>query len=440
MDLQAQDQAETAAAPTGDGGVLCSYLKLREDMLRALKVLLIGLLLIVLPAGILFGNFHGWRARFVWRLLRTENPPIVVPRPSGVLPRVPTGFSVQLFAAGFETPRWLAVAPNGDIFVADSSAGKIVVLHEQNSSPRIVTHEVFADQLRLPFGIAFLNQYVYVANTDEVVRFRYDVRTSKRLSEEEHILDLPGLGYNQHWTRSLAFARDGSTLFVSVGSRTNVSIEPDPRGTILAVNPDGTNSRVFARGLRNAVGLAVNDESGELWATVNERDDAGDDAPSDFFTRVLDGGFYGWPYSFLGPHVEQRVAARPDLVSKAIVPDVLLGAHVAPLQFAFYNKEQFPASYRHGAFIAQHGSWNRQSRVGYDVIFVPFHNNGTPVGGSTSVLSGFMVGPSNRNVYGRPVGVAVKKDGSLLVSDDGANVIWEISSDQQPSVSRQQSF
>ena len=321
----------------------------------------------------------------------------------------------------------MAVAPNGDVLVADSGAGKVIVLHDSPVPGANVSRKVFADHLNLPFGIAFHNDYVYVADTNEIVRFRYDPNTSMRLSDAEHILDLPGLGYNQHWTRSLAFSPDGSELFVSVGSRTNVSIEPDSRrAAILVAEPDGKNMRVFASGLRNAVGIAFNPETGSLWATVNERDDLGDDIPPDFFTHVVAGGFYGWPYSYLGQHVDNRVAPRPDLVSKAIAPDMLLGAHVAPLEFAFYEKQQFPSAYWHGAFVAEHGSWNRRIRSGYQVVFIPFRN-GSPSGEPQPFFSGFVPDPAAKQVYGRMVGVAVAGDGSLLISDDGQKLIWRVS-------------
>jgi len=372
-------------------------------------------------------NIGGWRARVQARLLRVDNPPVVVAPPPNSQPLVPPGFKVSVFARGFEQPRWLAVAPNGDVFVADSGAGKVIVLGDRQTQGRTESHEVFADHLNLPFGIAFRDDYVYVANTNEVVRFRYDPKTSKRLGNAEHILDLPGLGYNQHWTRSLAFSSDGKRLFVSVGSQTNISIESDPRrAAILVADPDGKNMRVYARGLRNAVGIGCNQQTGQLWAAVNERDSMGNDVPSDYFTHVTDEGFYGWPYSYIGPHVDNRVAARPDLVAKAIVPDVLLGAHVAPLQFVFYEGQQFPLPYRHGAFVAEHGSWNRRIRNGYQVAFIPFHD-GLPSGEPTTFFSGLVADPLGKEVYGRPVGVAVKTDGSLLISDDGGKLIWRVS-------------
>jgi len=372
-------------------------------------------------------NVGGWRARILARLLRVDNQPVVAAAPPNFQPKVPPGFKVSVFARGFVQPRWLAVAPNGDVFVADSAAGQVIVLGEHKGSGTGESREVFADHLNLPFGIAFHGDYVYVANTNEVVRFPYDRRTSKRLGNPEHVLDLPGLGYNQHWTRSLAFSNDGKRLFVSVGSQSNVSRESDPRrGAILAVDPDGKNMRIYASGLRNAAGIGLNPQTGLLWTAVNERDNLDDDIPPDFFTHVREGGFYGWPYSYIGSHVDNRVAPRPDLVAKAIVPDVLLGAHVAALQFAFYEGQQFPLTYQHGAFITEHGSHNRRIRSGYQVVFIPF-KDGYPAAEPATFFSGFVPDPSGRDVYGRPVGVAVAADGSLLVSDDGGRLIWRVS-------------
>lgn len=374
-------------------------------------------------------NVGGWRERIIKRLLRTNNPPIIVPAPADFQPQVPPGFKASVLARGFEEPRWLGVAPNGDVLVADSAAGKIIVLHSP-SAPSGPTRETFADSLNLPFGIAFHENYVYVATTNEVLRFPYNPGTGKRLGGAEHVLSLPGFGYNQHWTRSLAFSPDDRRLFVSVGSKTNVSIESDPRrAAIVVADPEGKNMRIYASGLRNAVGIAFNRESGDLWATVNERDNLGDDFPSDFFTHVIDGGFYGWPYAYLRPNnVDKRVAPRPDLTAKTLTPDVLLGAHVAPLQFAFYEGKQFPSVYWHGAFIAEHGSWNRSRRSGYQVVFVPFHN-GAPVGQPQPFFSGFVPDVARKEVFGRMVGVAVASDGSLLISDDGQKLIWRVSYD-----------
>lgn len=398
-------------------------------MRRRIPFLLLLCLALVTLATVF--NLRGWRAQVLSRLTRVSNYPLVAEPPSDFLPQVPPGFRISIFASGFRQPRWLAVAPNGDVFVADSMAGKIVVLHGPPEQSTSTSRELFAENLNLPFGIAFHEGFVYIACTNEVVRFAFDPTTSRAIGGAEHLLDLPGLGYHQHWTRSLAFSQDGNTMFVSVGSETNVSVESDPRrAAILAVDPDGNHMRVFAAGLRNAVGIAVCPQTGSLWATVNERDNNGDDIPSDFFTHVIDAGFYGWPYSYLGSHVDNRVPARPELVKKALVPDVLLGAHVAPLQFVFYQGQQFPSQYRHGVFIAEHGSWNRHIRTGYQVVFLPFHD-GRPAGPLVPFLSGFVPDPSKREVYGRPVGVAVQQDGSLLVSDDGRGVIWRVHYDGQ---------
>lgn len=377
-------------------------------------------------------NLGGWRARFLARITRVDNDPIVVSPPAGFHLRVPAGFSVSVFATGFRSPRWLAVSRNGDVFVADSRAGEVIVLHGVTPEGRAQSREVFADHLDLPFGIAFHGDYVYVAETNQLVRFRYDAVSSKRLGDAEHLLDLPGGGYHQHWTRSLAFSPDGRELFVAIGSKTNVGIESDTRrAAILVSDADVKNVRVYASGLRNAVGIAFNPDSGALWATVNERDDIGDDVPRDYFTHVQETGFYGWPYAYGDRRVDNRVSSRPDLVAKMIEPDTFLGAHVAPLQFAFYDRQEFPVEFRHGAFIAEHGSWNRRIRSGYQVEFVPFRN-GVPIAQPMPFLSGFVPDPARKEVYGRPVGLAVATDGSLLVSDDGARVIWRIHYNPKP--------
>jgi glucose/arabinose dehydrogenase len=346
--------------------------------------------------------------------------------PAGFLPTVPAGFHINVFAQGFMVPRFLAVAPDGDIFLADTGAGKVYILRDPQHSGGAAQTGMFVDGLKRPFGIAFHDDYVYVGNTNEVIRFRYDKQTSKRLGAAEHILDLPAGG--GHFTRTLAFSRDGQKLYVSVGSSSNLDFEKDARrAAVLVCDPDGKNSRIFASGLRNAVGLAVEPQTGEVWVSVNERDELGDDLPPDYFTAIKEGGFYGWPYSYIGGNVDPRVMPqKPDLVAKAIIPDVLLGAHVAPLQFAFYTGKQFPESYRGGAFVAEHGSWNRASRAGYQVAFVGF-KDGKASADPVPFLTGLVPDPGGKNVNGRPVGVAVAPDGSLLVSDDGAGVVYRVS-------------
>ena len=353
------------------------------------------------------------------------NGPDKAKPPAGFLPTVPPGFRLTVFAANFKRPRWLTVAPNGDIFLADTGAGEIVVLRDPQHTGGAQEREVFADGMKRPFGIAFREDYVYVGNMNEVVRFRYDPKTSKRLGEKEHLLDLPSGG---HDTRSLAFSADGKHLFIGVGSASNIDTGEDPRRAAVTIcDPDGKNARLYAAGLRNPVGLALEPVTGEVWTTVNERDELGDDLPPDYFTSLKDGGFYGWPYSYIGGNVDPRVKPQqPDLVARAIVPDVLLGAHVAPLQFAFYTGKQFPESYRGGAFVAEHGSWNRATRSGYQIAFVAF-KNGKPSADPVPFMTGLVPDPTGTDVSGRPVGVTVAPDGSLLVSDDGAGVVYRIS-------------
>ena len=353
------------------------------------------------------------------------NPPEGRPTP-GFMPKALPGFQVSLFAKGFREPRYLAVAPNGDVFLADTSGGRVYVLHDPGNGAASGARTTFADGLNEPFGIAFHGNFVYVADTDEVIRFAFDPKTSKRTGGREHVLDLPSGG--MHFTRTIVFSQDGSKMFVSAGSDCNVCIEPDARRAAIQVaDPDGKNASIFASGLRNAVGLAINPETGQLWADVNERDMMGDNLPPDYFTHVPPGGFFGWPYSYIGKNLDPRIRKqRPDLVAKTLVPDVLLGPHVAPLECTFYTGKQFPQSYWHGAFIAEHGSWNRSIHSGYQVVFVPFHN-GEPSGLPTSFLNGFDPNPRAKAVDGRPVGVAVAKDGSLLVSDDVGNVVWRVS-------------
>jgi glucose/arabinose dehydrogenase len=352
------------------------------------------------------------------------NAPEQADLPPGFLPRVPAGFQVNVFATGFKEPRFLATAPNGDIFLADSGAGKIYILRDPRHTGGAEQREEFASGLNRPFGIVFHEGYVYVGDTDAVLRFTYDAKTSKRTGAPEKLMDLPHGG---HWTRDLAFTPDGRHLLVAVGSVDNLTGGDPPRAAITICDPDGKNARLYATGLRNPVGLAIEPLSGKIWTSVNERDGLGDDLPPDYFTSVQDGGFYGWPYSYIGGHVDPRVKPQqPDLVSKAIVPDVLLGAHRAPLQFAFYNATQFPQKYRGGAFIAEHGSWNRSVRAGYQIAFVAFQN-GKPAADPEEFLTGLVPDPAKSLVYGRPVGITVAPDGSLLVSDDGANVVYRIS-------------
>jgi glucose/arabinose dehydrogenase len=344
---------------------------------------------------------------------------------AGFLPTVPAGFRVNVYASDFKTPRWLTVAPNGDIFLAETGAGKIVILRDPQNTGGALEREAFASGLTRPFGIAFHDDYVYVGEMKRVVRFHYDAKTSKRTGEAEKLMDLPSGG---HWTRTVAFSADGKHLYVAVGSDGNIDVDNPPiRAAVTICDPDGKNARLFATGLRNPVGLAIEPKTGEVWTSVNERDELGDDLPPDYFTSLKDGGFYGWPYSYIGDNVDSRVKPqRPELVARAIIPDVLIGAHVAPLQFTFYTGKQFPESYQGGAFIAEHGSWNRATRSGYQIQFVAF-KDGKPSADPVPFLTGLVPDPKQPDVYGRPVGVTVAPDGSLLVSDDGAGVIYRVS-------------
>jgi glucose/arabinose dehydrogenase len=337
--------------------------------------------------------------------------------PQGFLPTVPPGFHVNIFASDFKNPRLLTVAPNGDIFLANTGADEVVILRDPKHAGGAPERAVFSSDVRRPFGIVFHGDYVYIGNMTSVVRFKYDPKTSQRLGEAEKLLTLPGGG---HSTRNLAITADGQHLLIAVGSGSNIDTgEPPMRAAVTICDLDGKNARQFATGLRNPVGLALNPVTGVPWVTVNERDELGDDLPPDYLTSIKDGGFYGWPYSYIGSNVDPRVKPQqPDLVARAIIPDVLLGAHVAPLQFTFYIGKQFPASYFGGAFVAEHGSWNRASRAGYQVAFVAF-KDGQPSADPVPFMTGLVPDPRSDLVYGRPVGVTTVPDGSLLVADDG---------------------
>ncbi len=366
------------------------------------------------------------------------NGPKLVSRPADALPKVPEGFKVEEFLGGLTNPRLLKVAPNGDIFVAESRANRVRVIRpsKDNSKPEI--NEVFAADLKRPFGIEFYPsganpQYIYIANTDSVIRYPYKNGDLKANGKAEVVVpDIPAYGELRgggHWTRDIAFSRDNKKMFVSVGSLTNVWENPNDneknRATVLQYNPDGTGFRVFASGIRNAVGIAVHPQTGELWASVNERDGLGDDLVPDYITRVKDGGFYGWAWYYIGPNQDPRhIGKFPELRDKSIVPDVLLQSHSASLQMLFYTGKMFPNEYKNEGFAALHGSWNRAKRTGYKVIRVP-QKNGVPTGEYEDFMTGFVT--PEGDVWGRPVGVAVAKDGSMFVSDDGSNTIWRVS-------------
>jgi glucose/arabinose dehydrogenase len=354
----------------------------------------------------------------------------VVPQPAGARLTVPKGFKVNVFAEGeFRYPRWMALAPNGDVFVADSRANSIVVLRDTNKDGKSDQRFVFSSTLSQPFGMAFHKDWFYVANTDSVVRFKYASGQTAAASEPEKVVELTPGGYNQHWTRNILFSKDGKQMFVSIGSATNVDVEADAKRAAISVyDPDGKNHRIFASGLRNPIGLAWNPKTGELWTAVNERDGLGDDLVPDYATSVKEGGFYGWPYSYLGQNEDpRRKGENPDLVKKAIVPDVLFTSHVAALGIQFYTGKMFPREYQGDAFVAFHGSWNRQKLSGYKIVRIRF-NNGKLVGNAfEDFVTGWLPDENSNEVWGRPVGLLVAADGSLLITDDGGRKIWRVS-------------
>lgn len=383
----------------------------------------------------------------------------VIGWPDNRAPLAPSGFRVTKFAEGLQNPRWLYVAPNGDILVAEAntevkgikkvtekisgkaeskntteSANRITLLRDKDNDGKPEVQQVLLRDLNQPLGMLVIGNLLYVANTDGVLQFPYHVGQTQIKAEGKKIITLPAGGYNNHWTRNIIANADTTKIYISVGSGSNIAehgMENEVRrANILEINPDGTGERIFASGLRNPVGMGLVPGTNELWTVVNERDELGDDLVPDYLTQVKDGGFYGWPYAYFGPNEDPRLKGQErDLVRKTIVPDVALAAHTASLGLAFYDKGVFPEKYHGGAFIAQHGSWNRSELSGYKVVFVPF-SNGKPSGQPEDFLTGFIANESESEVYGRPVGIAVLQDGSLLLADDASNVIWKIQFEQ----------
>jgi glucose/arabinose dehydrogenase len=376
--------------------------------------------------------------------------------PQGVKPLAAGGLAVNPFAQGLDHPRWLYVLPNGDVLVAETntppqpaqtgimawvmrtamdwagagvpSPNRITLLRDADGDGVAETKSAFLTGLNSPFGMALIGSDLYVANTDAVLRFPYQEGTTSITAQGVKVADLPAGSFNLHWTKNIIASRDGSRLFASIGSNSNAGENgmamEEGRAAIVEIDPKTGQSRLFASGLRNPVGLAWQPESGALWVAVNERDELGSDLVPDYMTAVKEGGFYGWPYSYFGQHLDPRVSPqRPDLVAAAIVPDYALGAHTASLGLAFYDGTLLPTRYRGGAFIGQHGSWNRSPPSGYKVIFVPFAG-GRPSGPPENVLTGFV--SAERDAQGRPVGVTVDKTGALLVADDVGNAIWRV--------------
>ncbi|PIC01375.1 sorbosone dehydrogenase family protein [Caulobacter sp. X] len=393
-------------------------------------------------------------------LIPTVKVSDVVGWPSGVTPTAPAGFRVQPFATGLDHPRWLLVLPNGDVLVAESaappkaepphglrgffetmlmkkagsvtpSANRITLLRDADHDGAAELKTPFLTNLYSPFGMALVGDTLYVANADAIVAFPYKAGETQITAAPRKIADLPGGPINHHWTKNIIASKDGSKLYATVGSNSNVGEngmqnEVD-RAAILEVDLATGAKRVFASGLRNPNGMGWNPATGELWTSVNERDELGNDLVPDYMTSVREGGFYGWPYSYFGRHVDKRVKdsdRRPDLVERAIVPDYALGAHTASLGLTFYEGASFPARYKDGVFVGQHGSWNRKPQAGYKVVFVPFAG-GKPAGPVEDFLTGFL--NKDGKAQGRPVGVTVDTSGALLVADDVGNAVWRVS-------------
>ncbi|HEY5965890.1 MAG TPA: sorbosone dehydrogenase family protein [Xanthobacteraceae bacterium] len=382
------------------------------------------------------------------------------------MPGPASGLSITALARDLDHPRWLHVLPNGDVLVAETnaperpersgprtfvmnqvmkragaavpSANRITLLRDADGDGVAEVRTEFLAGLNSPFGMALVGNDLFVANTDAVVRFPYSAGQTRIEQAGVKVADLPGGPLNHHWTKGLVASRDGTKLYASVGSNSNVAengIEKEEnRATIVEIDVKGRQSRVFASGLRNPVGMAWNPQNGELWAVVNERDEIGSDLVPDYLTSVKDGGFYGWPYSYFGKHVDTRVKPpRPDLVAKAIVPEYALGNHVAPLGLTFASGDTLPEQFRSGALVGLHGSWNRKPHSGYKVVFVPFEN-GRPSGKPVDVLTGFLT--AEGDARGRPVGVEIDRRGAILVADDVGNVVWRLSGQVRASSSR----
>lgn len=361
--------------------------------------------------------------------------PRIAPPPESAALDVPPGFVVNVFADNVPRARWLALTPEGDVLCASSRTNTIHLLRDTNSDGVADERHVFLDQSRganLPFGMAFSDSHFYLGNTDAVWRYPYTSGLRRLGAEREKVTDLPGQGYNQHWTRNVRIAPDGKRLFVTVGSRSNVSVEEPPRAAVLVMNLDGSGRKVFADGLRNPVGFDFQPRTGEPYTTVNERDGLGDDLVPDYLTRIREGEFYGWPYAYLTPaNIDPRRTSdgqseRPDLVAKTRTPDVLFKSHSAALGLAFYRGDAFPPAYRNGAYVAFRGSWNRSAGTGYKIVFVPFDDAGRPRGDYLDFVSGFLIEPSVPLTWGRPVGVLAAPDGSLLFTEEAHGRIYRV--------------
>ncbi|GAB1538164.1 sorbosone dehydrogenase family protein [Scytonema sp. NUACC21] len=364
-----------------------------------------------------------------------SNPPQVLPIPENPTLRVPSGFVVNVFADGLDAPRWLALTPSGDVLVTETRENRIRLLRDTNSDGVADVKEIFANSsngVNIPFGMAFGDNSFFLGNTDAVLRFPYQKGQQQLNGTGKKIADLPGGGYNQHWTRNVVLSPDGNKIYVSIGSESNVDEEDLPRASVQVMNLDGSQRQTFAFGLRNPVGLDFHPVTKELYTTVNERDGIGDDLVPDYLTRIQQGEFYGWPYAYLTPNnldPRQKTAnqsKRPELAARTRTPNVLFQAHSAALGLQFYDGQTFPEKYRNGAFVAFRGSWNRDRATGYKVVFVPFDSKGQPQGYYEDFLTGFLLDPSVPSTWGRPVGLLVLPDGSLLVTEEANNRIYRI--------------
>ena len=365
-----------------------------------------------------------------------SNSPNVIPVPDNPVLQVPTGFEVNLYADNLPSVRWMTVTPDGDVLAVQSKQNQITLLQDKDSDGVAEVRKTFGDRsnnLDQPLGVTFAGGDFYVANTGEVLRFDYQPGQLKLEGTGTEITQLTPDGYNQHWTRNIVTSPDGDRLYVSVGSKTNVEPEELPRASIQVMNLDGGDRDTYAYGLRNPVGLDFHPVTGELYATVNERDRLGDNLVPDYLTGVKQGGFYGWPYAYLAPdlldprRMQGNKSERPELAAKTITPDVLFQSHSAALGIQFYDKQQFPEEYHNGAFVAFRGSWNRDRGTGYKIVFVPFGEDNRPVGYYEDFLTGFLVNPQGPDTFARPVGLQVLPDGSLLLAEDGNNRIYRIS-------------
>jgi glucose/arabinose dehydrogenase len=364
-----------------------------------------------------------------------SNSPNVVAVPENPTLNVPAGFQVNVYADGLDAPRWLALTPSGDVLVTETRENRIRLLRDSNGDGVADVSKTFAtaqNGVNIPFGMTFAGDSFFLGNTGAVLRFPYTQGQQQLTGRGQKIADLTPGGYNQHWTRNVVASPDGTKLYVSVGSRSNVDEEPLPRASVQVMNLDGSNQQTFAYGLRNPIGLDFHPTTGALYATVNERDGIGDDLVPDYFTRLQQGEFYGWPYAYLAPNLidpRQTIngkSKRPDLVAKTQTPDVLFQAHSAALGLQFYDGKTFPQRYRNGAFVAMRGSWNRNQGTGYKVVFMPFDASGRPQGYYEDFLTGFLTDPQGPTTWGRPVGLLVLPDGSLLLTEEANNRIYRI--------------